>query len=114
MNERIPVHNTTAMPIYVGATMIPAGETRHFDLADVPHHLRPQPAAAEVKAEEQTDAIAELQKKSIKDVKAAVNGLSDEDLQRLIDLEGTAAKPRASLLEDLAAVQLDRAEFKAQ
>ncbi|MDP1674844.1 MAG: hypothetical protein Q8L65_17245 [Burkholderiales bacterium] len=103
--EKIPVTNSTQMPIYVGATMIPAGETRHFDLADVPHHLRPAAVEAE-SAPEASDPVADLQKKPLKEIRAALNSLSGSDLQRLSELESAAKSPRKSLLEEIAAIQL--------
>jgi hypothetical protein len=111
MNERIPVHNPTQMPIYVGATMIPAGETRHFDLEDVPHHLRPAvEAAPDAEPAPAADLVADLRKKPIKDVLDGVEVLNDADLQRLIDLETADEKPRKSLLTELGELQLKRAE----
>lgn len=40
--KRIMVHNPTGCPIYVGASMVPAGESRDFPEDQVPEHLRPQ------------------------------------------------------------------------
>ena len=47
MSNKVSVPNNTAMPIYVGSIMIPAGETRVFNEDEVPAHLRP-PAEAPV------------------------------------------------------------------
>lgn len=47
MSNKVSVSNSTAMPIYVGSIMIPAGETRVFNEDEVPAHLRP-PAEAPV------------------------------------------------------------------
>lgn len=110
MNEKIPVTNDTKMPIYVAGLMIPAGETRHFDLDQVPPHLRPQPAAPAPAAP--ADPLAELLKRKVVDVVSAIPALSDDDLQRLGDLEQTGAA-RKTLLGALAEELLKRADSRA-
>lgn len=109
MNNKTPVHNPTKMPIYVGSTMIPAGETRHFNLEDVPHHLRPV-AVAPVAEAAPVDTVAELREKPAKAIIAALAGLSDADLERLGELEQQAKNPRTSLLREIGEAQLQRAE----
>ena len=111
--EKFPVTNNTASPIYVGADMIPAGETRHFFLDQIPEHLRPAPAAA-VK-EEPKDELAELSTGTAKDIIAALPGLTAEDLTRLEEMESarmTGDKPsaRKSVLAAVQEEQLRRAE----
>lgn len=114
--KNCPVHNNTKMPIYVGADMIPPGETRHFYLSDVPEHLRPvkeTPPAAEAK-----DALAELSAKPANDILAAIPGLSDEDLTRLEDLEYARRvknnpATRKAVLAAIEEVRLRRAEKAA-
>ena len=112
MNEKIPVHNPGAMPIYVAGLMIPPGETRHFNLDQVPDHLRP--AAAEPEPEAPGDPLAELIKGTVKEVSAAIPGLSDEDLSRLGDLEqGEGGAARKGVLSAIAEEILKRADAKA-
>lgn len=113
---RIPVINNTAMPIYVGSAMIPAGETRDFEENDVPLHLRPAPAAAPAAPEKPADPaavrktdLAELLKHPVKDVREHFSAFSDEDLTTIETLENAAEKPRSTLLEAIAEEQLQRA-----
>lgn len=105
---KIPVSNNTAMPIYVGAAMIPPGETRHFDEQDVPHHLRPAPVeAAPVAAP--ADPLAELLKGNVAAVVAALADLPDADVERLGELE-QAGQARKGVLSAVAEELLVRAE----
>ena len=65
MNQKIPVTNSGAMPMYVAGLMIPPGETRHFDHDLVPLHLRP--AIVEPEPDEtQFDPLAELIEGTVK------------------------------------------------
>jgi hypothetical protein len=109
---KIPVHNPSAMPIYVHAAMILPGETRHFDEQDVPSHMRPktEDAAAAV-IEPPPDLIAQLIKLSIKDITEAFDVLSEEDLARLDELEN-ADTPRKGLVAAIAEEKLRRAAEK--
>lgn len=105
---RIPVHNNTAMPMYVGANLVPPGETRDFEEHQVPAHLRP--AAAPAEPEEAPPSTAEaLQASSAKDVIAALANLSDEHLTELEALEQAAEKPRKTVIDAIAAEALNRA-----
>lgn len=103
---KIPVSNTTAMPIYVGAAMIPAGETRHFDEEDVPAHLRPVPEAIEPAAP--TDPLLELLEGNVASITAALTELSDADLARLEQAEHDG-KARKGVLVAISEVRLQRA-----
>lgn len=112
MTPKIPVHNPGAMAIYVAGLMIPPGETRHFDADLVPLHLRPAPAEPE--PETPVDALADLVGGTVKEVSAAVPGLSDEDLARLGDLEQAKGdSARKGVLSAIAEETLKRAEAKA-
>lgn len=108
MNQKIPVTNESAMPIYVAGLMIPPGETRHFDLDQVPPHLRP--AAPEPEPEVQVDPVAELLKHSVKDLKEMLPTFNDQELEALGAAEQLAEKPRTTLLGAIAEEQLKRAE----
>jgi hypothetical protein len=111
MQTKIPVHNPGAMAMYVAGLMIPPGETRHFDEDLVPLHLRPAPVEPEPEAP--VDALADLVTGTVKEVSAAVPGLSDEDLSRLGELEqakGDAA--RKGVLSAIAEETLKRADAK--
>jgi len=109
--ERVSVSNTTASPIYVGATMIPPGESRDFPLADVPEHLLPAapPAPEPVAA---PDPIAELVRAAAKDILPALAALSDDDLARLGKLEQDAGdRARKSVLAAVREESLLRGEL---
>ena len=105
---KIPVSNNSAMPIYVGAAMVPPGETRHFDEQDVPHHLRPAPVEA-AKVEAPADPLAELLKGNVAAVVAALPDLADADVERLGELE-QAGQARKGVLSAVAEALLVRAE----
>lgn len=113
--KNCPVTNTTASPIYVGADMIPAGETRLFYEDDVPLHLRPVAAAPAL--EVPRDDIHELVANTPgRDVIAVIPGLSDDELERLDKLEqGRMVKDqkaaRKTVLEAIAKEQLVRGEI---
>jgi hypothetical protein len=111
MEKRISVHNPTAMPIYVGSNMVPAGETRDFPESLVPPHLRPQ-AAPELAAEPESDPVAELLALSVKDIVSGFDALTDEDLARLGALENADDTPRKSLVSAITEEQLKRAAAK--
>lgn len=104
---KIPVHNKGAMPIYVGAAMVLPGETRHFDEQDVPSHLRPKPAE-EAKPEEPNDPLAELLLCNVKEVTAALAGLSTAEVERLGELEQTG-QARKGVLSAVGELLLTRA-----
>lgn len=106
--EKIPVHNNTRMAMYVGATMIPAGETLHFDERDVPAHLRPA-KAAEAAPEQAPDPMAELLADGVKKIEAKFPDLATADLEKLNALERAAESPRKSLLAALDEELLNRA-----
>lgn len=109
---RIPVTNTTGVPIYVGAAMIPAGETRHFEEADIPAHLRPK--AVEAAAEPPKDALLDLSGKPAKEILSAIPDLSDEDLKRLGQLEADKGeKARKTVAAAIQEETLKRAEAAA-
>jgi len=112
-NERIPVANNTAMPIYVAGLMIPPGEIRHFALHQVPDYLRP--ASDEPAPEpEAVDTLADLAARSVKDIVAALPELADTDLVRLLELDEADGTPRKTLHEAVAAEQLRRATAKVE
>jgi hypothetical protein len=94
--NKIPVKNNTDMPMYVGASMVLPGETRHFEAHEVPSHLKPQ--AEEVQPEEQLDPLVELIASSVKDVAAQLPALSIEQIKTLGDLERAGAARKTLLL----------------
>ena len=108
---KYPVTNTTAMPIYVGLLMIPPGETRHFDLDQLPPEHRPAPDVPEPEAPK--DRLAEIAKMNAGSVVAILADLDAEDLARLQSLEA-AGKARITVLEAIAAEGLKRAQDKTE
>lgn len=100
--EKIPVTNNTAMPIYVGSSMVPAGETRHFDIDQVPLHLRPQKAEPVEIAPAVSGLLVALLEKSVPSIKEEFHVLTLEELEQLGELEqfGQARKSLLSALAD--------------
>ncbi|SEO63639.1 hypothetical protein [Nitrosovibrio sp. Nv6] len=111
---KVPVHNNTGMPIYVGSAMILPGETRHFDKHDVPDNLRPKKvAAAEVdEATPPGNPLVELLQHKVEDVKATLPTLADGELELLGELEQLGGNPRKGVLSAVAEEILKRAEAK--
>lgn len=108
---KYPVTNTTGMPIYVGALMIPPGETRHFDLDQLPPEHRP---AVEAPAPEAPpDRLAEIAEMKVDLILPILADLNAEDLARLqlLEVEG---KARKTVLEAIAAEGLKRASVKSE
>lgn len=106
--SKIPVKNNGAMPIWVGGTMIPAGETRHFD----PHHVPPEHRPARAKAESEAppaDPLQAIQSGSVKAIVAGIEALTDDELGRLEELEQAGGAPRKGVMEAIAAERLRRA-----
>lgn len=106
--KKIPVHNKTAMPIYVGAAMVLPGETRHFDEHEVPRHLRPKEDAPAKEQAAPADPLAEMLKGTVKEVVAALAGMPLSDIEKLGDLE-QAGQERKGVLSAIADIQLNHA-----
>lgn len=111
MNEKIPVENKTAMPMYVGGLMIPPGETRHFDAHQVPAHLLP--TAPKVIEEPAPDPLLAILLGAVAAVMIGLPTLTDEELDRLAALE-TEGKNRKGVLGGIAAEKLVRAKKAAE
>jgi len=105
---KIPVTNNSAMSIYVGSAVIPPGETRHFELEDVPLHLQPAPVE-EVAVEVEADPLAELLEGNVTSVVAALDDMTLADIERMGDLE-QAGQARKGVLSAVAEALLARAE----
>ena len=106
---KIPVTNNTAMPIYVGSAMIPAGETRHFEEHEVPHHLRPKAEAVPVEQPVE-DPLGEMLKGNVGSVVALLPAMTSADIEKLGELE-QAGLARKGVLSAIAEIQLSRAEL---
>lgn len=105
---RIPVHNNTAMTIYVAGLMIPPGETRHFEEEQVPLHLRPAPVEQESEPAAPADPLAELLQGSIAKITPELAAMSTENLEQLGELE-QQGQARKGLLGAIAEELLKRA-----
>lgn len=108
MND-IPVRNDGKMPLWVGSTMIPAGETRHFPAHHVPPHLRPKPAAAAPVPP--VDSVLALLDGTISEIVSEFGVLSDEALERLEAAEH-AGNTRKGLMSAIADERLQRAQAR--
>lgn len=109
---KYPVTNTTKMPIYVGALMIPPGETRHFDLEQLPPEHRPAPAADDAEPAAPPDRLAEIAEMNVGIIIPLLPDLSDDDLARLQAIEQDG-KNRKTVIEAMGAEILKRATAKA-
>lgn len=110
------IENDTASPLFVGGSMILPGTGREVD---VPDHLvpvadtKPPPEdAANDKPEWPPELIA-LQALSISKIKAQMAELPDDQLAVLVQIEEASETPRSSLLAEIAAQQLKRAQARA-
>lgn len=115
MEKRIPVINDTKMPIYVGSNIVPPGETRDFPESQVPVHLRPAPAEdtpAAAEAGHEENPLVSLLDQKVDDVKAAIPGLADAEVELLGELEQMSGNPRKGVLSAVAEEILKRAEAK--
>lgn len=105
---KVAITNTGKNTLYVGTASIPPGETRHVDPAYLPVHMRPKlpKPAAPLPA----DPLNELLAGGVKNIIAAIPGLSINDLERLGELEqkkGDGA--RKTLLSAIGEALLERA-----
>lgn len=97
--------NTTENTIYVGGMAIGPGEGREVDMPEVR-----LPDAVE---ESDPDAdLLDLLKGNVAAVKASLEGLGVDTLNRLTELESAAAKPRTGVLTALEDARLAIADAK--
>jgi len=101
---KIPFHNETDKFVHIGATTIPP-----FDTRDVEAILHPDYKAPKAEEPEPENPLAELLKASVKDIQPKLAELDMEQLTALEALEQESQKPRASLIEAVAAAKLDLA-----
>lgn len=106
---RVPIENNGKMPIYVAGTMIPPGETGHFEEDMLPPEYR-QSAVVEAEATPADPLLTVLELK-VADVVNGLPDLGDEELDRLEMLEA-AGKARKGVIEAITADRLRRAEAK--
>lgn len=104
------IENNGLHPIYVGGKLIAPGDNRDIDERDLPpEHRGPAVAMEEDAAPSLVDAVTELRTKSVADITAELEGLTQEALDLLRELEQGAEKPRKTLLEALGNEHIRRA-----
>lgn len=108
MGQKVFVENKTEKFMHVGPYTIQPGHGMEVEEEFLPGYKPPVAAAAVV-----ADLVADLQKEAADKVLEGVKLLNDPDLQRLIEIERAAKKPRKSLLEKLDAIVLERASAAA-
>lgn len=105
--HKIYIENKTAAATFIGGKLIPPGEGREFDLADVPHELRPATAAAAKPPADDAAPLLELLALPVKGVLAQLAQLSGDQLVLLQQLEEAGAA-RSTLVAGIGAEQLRR------
>lgn len=98
---KIPFHNETDKFQHIGGVTIPP-----FDTRDVEATLHPDYKAPKAEEPEPEDPLVYLLDGSVKAIQEKLPALDMEQLNALEALEQKAAKPRASLIEAIAAAKL--------
>lgn len=111
------VTNDTPNVMFVGGTMIPAGEGREVDASCLPADEAAAPPAPETDPADEEAArlranLAELLAKPMKEILPVLEGLSDATLAALEALESEDETPRKSLLAKLGEQRLKLAAAK--
>lgn len=96
--------NKTNSPMYVSGVMVPAGEGA---MVDVPHEDTSASAEAAPTLAEQ---VALMLRDSVAKIVASLGELNADALDMVEALEGSAAKPRTSLLSAVADERIKRAD----
>lgn len=104
---KYPVTNNGNSLMFIGSTVIPPGETKHFPLDELPAEFRP--AVQDAPPENPPNALDELLALSVNDIVAKFGVTKTEDLEKIGELEQAAEKPRKSLLTKIAEELLKRA-----
>lgn len=107
----VPYTNNKPYNQHIGGRVIRPGETRMVDASLVPN-ATPEEAA---QAPEAPNPLAELVKKKVKDVTAALPTLSDAELDDVLRLDAADApdgQARKGVAEAVAAEKLARAAAK--
>jgi len=102
---RIVIHNPGTGPMYVGNHTVPPGDSRDFDEADVPPHLRPQPEGEMLPT---VDPINDLVGSPIKEILPQLKALAAHDLDLLEEAERTGPA-RKGLMSAITEEKLRRA-----
>ena len=100
------IENPGPNTMFVGGCMIPPGEGREVETHEPTEPDAPAAAAPPSLDEQLTEEL----KKSVKDLIAGLDELTQEALERMGLLEAAAEKPRKSLLEAISAENVRRAD----
>lgn len=104
------IENTGTATIFVGGTMIAPGEGRDIDEMFLPPEQRtPLVAEEAAPAPSQDELLEQLRAKAIAAITPELQTLKNEALERLAELEGAQPKPRSTLLSQIEAERLRRA-----
>lgn len=109
----IPIKNNGKNPLSVGTLLVMPGETRIIPAQLVPKHLHPAAVTAAAESLPPLDPVLELLDLSVKNIVAALQGLSEEDLDTLEAAEH-AGKTRKTLMEAFTVERLRRAQLQSE
>ena len=110
MSEEVPYHNNKDHVVTIGTKSIRPGDTRMVDADLIPEHmLKDEHKRAAKPAEPEAAPTDTLIDKNVGEIKAALAGLSDDELDQLETAE-LAGNTRKGALEAIAAERLHRAE----
>lgn len=109
----IPIKNKGKNPLSVGTLLVMPGETRIIPAQLVPKHLHPAAIVAAAESLPPLDPVLELLDLSVKNVVAALQGVSEEDLDTLEAAEH-AGKTRKTLMEAFTVERLRRAQLQSE
>lgn len=121
MNKTVPITNDGENDLHVGGRVIPPGETKLFDEADLPPHMRQPHDKPAPLPSEPDDPLLELLDQPVKAIQEAVAErdeaglpvLSDDDIERLAVAEANG-KTRSTLMKALNEERVQRANAAQQ
>ena len=114
MQDRIPIHNTSTRPMYVGSTLIPAGETKLFLLQDLPPHLRPGAVEASAPADANASAPEGDLQAQLDKIEAERASAAEQDEARRVAADAEAAERAAAAAEASAKLLAEIADANAK
>lgn len=105
------IENTTAATMFVGGCMIPPGEGRDIEEMYLPPEQRSAAPAGDVAPPplSQDELLEQLRAKAISAILPELAHLTNEALERLAELEGEQQRPRSTLIGQIEAERLRRA-----
>lgn len=106
--DKIPYTNDTDQPVYVGNLLVKPGQSRMVDPELAPNHAAKIAAGQATPAGEPENPVLKLLDSSVKDVKAALPGLTDAQLDELEKGEADG-KTRKGVLEAIGEQRVLRA-----